>query len=140
MNAMQRSTRANRPITVTIIIGAVTAILLSMLLATIVSVIIVSGILTESQLPVIVNVIIFLSVFISTIFSGRKIERHLVITTTAIAAIYMFVLIAMNIVIFDGDFSNFGAGIAVMVSASILSIFLLARKRKHKTHAFRRYR
>lgn len=140
MNYKQGAEKNGRSTTTNIMIGVVLTISVTILLSAAAATLVLSGFLDETKLKLAAYSIMFLSVFSGATISSRKTDAHIAIVDAAITAIYMFLLVAINIVVFSGSFSHLWIGLAVVLTAATTSMLFSAKGIKHKTRRYKQYR
>lgn len=115
-----------------ILIGAVFAIAVSVLLAAITAALITNGRIGEGSIVFIPYIIIFLGITTGSILCNLRAEGKYAIINTAVAAIYLFLLVASNIIFFDGVFNKLWLVILTMIVTIALSSFVSVNSHKPK--------
>lgn len=140
MNNKKAVTRTRRSNATTIMKGVLAAVIITLLLAAVITALTLNGILDESKLKLSSYGIMLLSVFIGTMVIDRNSETQLMVINAAVGAVYMFLLVAINILFFNGSFKKLWVGLIVMTAAAAVSMLLSVKRQKQKTYRFKRFR
>ncbi len=132
MTAKYKNTPSSRSMLTTITKGSAFSIAASLLLAAIAAVLITDGKLNEDTMKFIPYAITFISLATGTILCNIRTEGKYAIINAAIALIYLFVLVASNIIFFDGEFNNLWIVLLTMVAVIVISSLISIKAHKPK--------
>lgn len=138
MSNSKKYNKGTSSVVTNVITGSVISIALSMLLVAAVSVLVLAGVLDYARTEPAVYLIMFLSVFAGAVSSIRNAVSHIAINVAAICGAYLFALITINIIFYDGMFDHFWLGFAIAISAAVLPVLLYARVRKRERNRYMR--
>ena len=136
MHNRKKPTKGQRSIATAIVTGAVVSGIMSMILISLASTLILGGILDAANTTPVVYVILFLSAFFGAVTNVRKRETHIAITAAAIAAVYLFILITINIICYNGTFEHLWSSLGITAIATALSALIAVRGRKGKNRRY----
>ncbi len=106
--SMKPDKRENHSFINAVWVGVSISLLLSIVLAMLLAVLVVSERFSENSIKYAVPVITMIGTMIGSMVAGKKHNEKLAILAAAVGGIYLFLLVAVGVLFFDGGFHNLG--------------------------------
>lgn len=122
------------------VIGGVIAIIISIGISMLAANLLLNGRIGETAVGILTFVARLLSVVLGCLIGTNLHKEKCIQTVAVICAVYLIVLIAMGIILFDGSFHQFGAGLLSVIAGGAIACLIKLRPKKNKNHAVRVHR
>ena len=114
-------------------IGIITAIVISVLLTMLYSILMMNSTVNETPSAILVFIIRAISVALGGFVAGALTKEHCLPVAGLTATGYLIVIIGMGITVFNGSFNNFGNGLlSALVGSAIPCLQKLKRTNKRR--------
>ena len=132
MRNRKKPIKYRRSMATVIVTGSIVSVSTSMLLVAAVSALMLGGAVDIGHIKIAVYVILFLSVLAGTTITARNVESHIAIAIAAVTAVYLFTLITINIIFYNGTFDHWWVSFLLAVVPAVLSVLLSVHGSKGK--------
>lgn len=105
----------NNSVVLGVFLGAVAALIISIIFTTGMTSLILGGGLNDGLLQIFIFVIRLISVFIGVLLGTGMIGEKWIVTTGVISVLYLLLLAGVGIVFYDGSFQGFGVSLISVV-------------------------
>ncbi len=105
----------NNSVVFGVLLGAVAALIISMILTTGMTSLVLGGRLNDRLLQIFIFVIRLISVFIGVLLGTGLIGEKWIVITGVISVLYLLLLAGVGIVFYDGSFQGFGVSLISVV-------------------------
>ena len=133
---MKRTNVQTKSISVMIIKGLTISCAITILLIAGAATLLYAGTITDSRIITVSYVIMFLAIYIGIMFSVKNLESHAAIVGAAVAAGYLLTQIALNIIIFSGNFNLLWMRVTIAIVAGVLAVLTPIQGRKRKAYRY----